>query len=219
MNPTFKTYSNVSENEVKNNNTTHFPVMEMFYSIQGEGNYSGRPAVFIRFGGCDVGCHWCDVKESWNAEDHNILDIDEITEYVKSQGANFVVITGGEPAMYDLSKLTEKLKNEQVYIAIETSGVYPLRGDFDWVCFSPKKFKAPHESIYSKANELKVIVFNSSDLKWAEGHALKVEEHCKLYLQPEWDKREENTPLIIDYIKQNQHWNVSIQTHKYIGVE
>lgn len=193
--------------------------MEMFYSIQGEGNFSGKPAVFIRLGGCDVGCHWCDVKESWNADEHPSKSIDEIIAYIESQGAKFVVITGGEPTMYDLTFLTQDLKKNGVYIAIETSGVYPLKGSFDWVCFSPKKFKAPDESIYSKADELKVIVFNNSDFKWAEGHASKVKKDCKLYLQPEWDKREANTPLIINYIKENQDWNISLQTHKYIGVE
>lgn len=196
-----------------------FPVMEMFYSIQGEGNYTGRPAVFIRLGGCDVGCHWCDVKESWDADAHPETTVAQIIEYVASQGANFVVITGGEPAMYDLSSLTKALKDKDIYIALETSGVYQLKGDFDWVCFSPKKFKPPVEELYDLANELKVIVFNSSDIDWAEGHASKINSECKLYLQTEWDKREKNTPLIIDYIKQNQRWNISLQTHKYIGVE
>jgi organic radical activating enzyme len=200
-------------------NTAPIPVMEMFYSVQGEGNYSGRPAVFVRLGGCDVGCHWCDVKESWDAENHPIKSVGEIVSYVTSHGAEFVVITGGEPAMYDLNDLTAALKEQDIEIAIETSGVYELKGHFDWVCFSPKKFKNPTETIYKQAHELKVIVFNNSDLEWAEGHAKKVNDQCKLYLQPEWDKREKNTPLIIDYIKSNQHWNISLQTHKYIGVE
>ena len=195
------------------------PIMEMFYSIQGEGKYSGRPAVFIRLGGCDVGCHWCDVKESWNAEAHPETSITDIITYVRSTGAKFVVITGGEPGMYDLTHLTHALHDDEIEVAIETSGVYELKGAFDWICFSPKKFKAPHASIYDTANELKVIVFHNSDLKWAEEHAEKVNTECKLYLQPEWDKRDTNTDLIIDYIKTNQHWNISLQTHKYIGVE
>ncbi len=199
--------------------TAELPVMEMFYSIQGEGNYSGRPAVFIRLGGCDVGCHWCDVKESWEAENHPSTKITDIVSYVRTQAAKFVVITGGEPAMYDLTELTNELKEEGAFIAIETSGVYPLIGHFDWICFSPKKFKPPTESIYEKAHELKVIIFHSSDLDWAEEHAKKVNNNCKLYLQPEWGKRDKNTPLIIEYIKGNQHWNISLQTHKYIGVE
>lgn len=207
--------SDLSETEIDQT----LPVMEMFYSIQGEGFYSGRPAVFIRLGGCDVGCHWCDVKESWNAEDHERKSIFEILQYVHSTQTEFVVITGGEPAMYDLKILTSKLSEDGIEIAIETSGVYPLTGNFDWVCFSPKKFKAPLEHIYLIANELKVIVFHPSDLEWAEDHAKKTNKDCLLYLQPEWDKREKNTPLIIDYIKSNQHWNISLQTHKYIGVE
>lgn len=195
------------------------PVMEMFYSIQGEGNYTGKPAVFVRLGGCDVGCVWCDVKESWDAKAHAQIDVKTIVDYVRSQGANFVVITGGEPALYDLSKLTSSLHESGILIAIETSGVYPLTGDFDWICFSPKKFKSPDESIYTKAHELKVVVFHPSDIEWAETHASKVSLKCKLYLQPEWDKREKNTPLIVDYVKNNQKWNISLQTHKYIGVE
>lgn len=207
----------MSEVITKNNRT--LPVMEMFYSIQGEGNYSGRPAVFVRLGGCDVGCHWCDVKDSWDASAHPLMNEEDILMYVNSHKAKFVVITGGEPAMYDLTELTEKLKAAGIYIAIETSGVYPLKGHFDWICFSPKKFKKPEHDIYPKANELKVIIFHPSDLSWAEEHASKVNENCKLYLQPEWDKRETNTSLIIDYIKKHQHWNISIQSHKYIGVE
>ncbi|CAG5078645.1 7-carboxy-7-deazaguanine synthase QueE [Parvicella tangerina] len=204
----------------KNDNKgSSLPIMEMFYSIQGEGYYSGRPAVFIRLGGCDVGCHWCDVKESWEAQDHPQKSIDEIVHFVKEQGANFVVITGGEPAMYDLTELTNELHKENIFIALETSGVYSIKGQFDWICFSPKKFKAPTDEVYHIANELKVIVFNRSDLSWAEGHRQKVAENCKLYLQPEWSKKEENTDLIIDYIKANHNWNISLQTHKYIGVE
>lgn len=204
---------------MKEEKVLQIPVMEMFYSIQGEGNFSGRPAVFVRLGGCDVGCVWCDVKESWDALKHPPTSIEDIVSFVTGHNASFVVITGGEPAMYDLSALTDLLHQHGVEIAIETSGVYPLKGSFDWVCFSPKKFKAPDESIYPLANELKVIVFHPSDLDWAEGHAEKVATDCKLYLQAEWEKREKSTPLIIDYIKKNQKWNISIQTHKYIGVE
>jgi organic radical activating enzyme len=198
---------------------TALPLMEQFYSIQGEGYYSGRPAVFVRLGGCDVGCVWCDVKESWNAEDHPFTSLEEITTFAKNSGTEFVVITGGEPAMYDLTELTKSLHELNVEIALETSGVYPIQGEIDWICFSPKKFKAPHEDIYSKAHELKVIVFHKSDLQWAEGHAKKVNKSCKLYLQPEWGKKEEMTELIVDYVKQNPKWNISLQTHKYINVE
>lgn len=194
------------------------PIMEQFYSVQGEGFYSGRPAFFIRLAGCDVGCVWCDVKESWDAEEHEIKAIDSIAKEVQETNADFVVITGGEPAMYDLTELTKALKAINCYLAIETSGVYELSGEIDWVCFSPKKFKAPHESIYAKAHELKVIVFNKHDLKWAEEHADKLNKNCKLYLQTEWGKSDEMLPLIIDYIKENPKWTLSLQTHKYINV-
>lgn len=194
------------------------PIMEQFYSVQGEGFYSGRPAFFIRLAGCDVGCVWCDVKESWDAEEHEIKAIDSIAKEVQETNADFVVITGGEPAMYDLTELTKALKAINCYLAIETSGVYELSGEIDWVCFSPKKFKAPHESIYTKAHELKVIVFNKHDLKWAEEHADKLNKNCKLYLQTEWGKSDEMLPLIIDYIKENPKWTLSLQTHKYINV-
>ncbi len=201
-----------------NINKTHLPLMEMFYSIQGEGFYAGRPAVFIRLGGCDVGCVWCDVKESWDAAKHPDTSIEEIVKFVKESNTKFVVITGGEPAMYDLNSLTMSLHTLGVEIAIETSGVYTLSGELDWICFSPKKFKPPTEEIYAIANELKVIVFHKSDLEWAENHARKLNSNCKLYLQPEWSKKEEMTALIIEYIKRNTHWNISIQTHKYVDV-
>ena len=196
----------------------NLPIMEQFYSIQGEGFYSGKPAYFIRIAGCDVGCVWCDVKESWDANDHTFLSVASILEKVKATKANFIVITGGEPAMYDLTDLTTALKNINCEIAIETSGVYPLSGQIDWICFSPKKFKAPTESIYAQANELKIIIFNKHDFAWAEEHARKLNKDCKLYLQTEWSKREQLLPLIIDYVKENPKWTLSTQVHKYIDV-
>jgi len=192
--------------------------MEQFYSIQGEGYYSGRPAVFIRLAGCDVGCVWCDVKESWDRNEHEMTSIKKIISDVKETNCKFVVITGGEPAMYDLTRLTNELNLLGCEIAIETSGVYPIVGNFDWICFSPKKFKAPDETVFEQANELKVIVFNKSDFGWALGHALKVGEDCKLFLQPEWSKEKEITPLIIDFVKNNPEWNISLQTHKYLDI-
>lgn len=198
--------------------TDGLPLMESFYSIQGEGFYSGRPAFFIRLGGCDVGCYWCDVKESWDAEKHDVNTVEEILNKVKKTDAKFVVITGGEPAMYNLTNLTQKLKKQNYYIAIETSGVYKIEGNIDWICFSPKKFKQPHLETYSIANEIKVIVCNKHDLIWAEEHADKLNKNCKLYLQPEWDKREKILPIIMEYIKKNPKWNLSLQTHKYINV-
>lgn len=207
-----------TEQEIEIKKGLDFPVMEYFYSIQGEGYYSGRAAFFIRIAGCDVGCVWCDVKESWDKNEHEVLSVSFLLEEVKKSGTNFVVITGGEPAMYDLTFLTQQLKEQGIYVAIETSGAYPLKGDFDWVCLSPKKFKAPVESVIKQANELKVIVFNKHDFKWGEQHAAEVNENCKLFLQPEWSKNEEMSNLIVDYVKENPKWNISLQTHKYLGV-
>jgi organic radical activating enzyme len=192
--------------------------MEHFFSIQGEGKYSGKAAYFVRVAGCDVGCVWCDVKESWDKEQHALLSLSEIIENVVNNNANFVVLTGGEPAMYDLHPLVDQLKSLGIMVAIETSGCYPLKGNVDWYCFSPKKFKAPCEEAYIKANELKVIVSHPSDLDWAKSHALKVSHECQLYLQPEWSKAEKLLPLIIDFVKSNQTWKISLQTHKFMNI-
>lgn len=194
------------------------PLMEQFYTLQGEGRYSGRPAVFIRLGGCDVGCTWCDVKESWNENEHPLVTIDKIVEDVLSTGCNFVVITGGEPTLYDLTKLTSMLKEKNIEIAIETSGTNTLKGKFDWVTFSPKKFKKPINEYYSCSDELKVVVFHSSDLRWAQKHADKLNNTCDCYLQPEWSKQDELMPLILDFIKSNPSWKLSLQTHKFIDI-
>jgi organic radical activating enzyme len=194
------------------------PVMERFYTIQGEGRYAGRAAYFIRLAGCDVGCVWCDVKESWDAEIHPLLEIDAIIEEIKHTPTEFVVITGGEPAMYDLTTLVQKLHDNNWEVAIETSGCYPLKGEIDWYCFSPKKFKVACEEAYQKASELKVVVFNKSDFEWAEKHASLVNSNCLLYLQPEWSKQEQLLPVIIDYVKSNPKWKVSLQTHKFMNI-
>jgi organic radical activating enzyme len=194
------------------------PIMEHFYTIQGEGYYSGRAAYFVRLAGCDVGCVWCDVKESWEVDKHPIMSLNEIMKNILDSKTDFVVITGGEPAMYDLSYFVNELKKNQIETAIETSGCYELKGDIDWYCFSPKKFKAPTNESYERANELKVVIFHESDLEWAESHAQKVGSHCKLYLQPEWSKQEKNLPKIIDYVKRNPSWNISLQTHKYMQI-
>lgn len=192
--------------------------MEAFYTIQGEGFHAGRAAFFIRTAGCDVGCVWCDVKESWDKDAHPNTPITKIIDQVKSSGTDFVVITGGEPAMYDLQPLTSALKEVGMEIAIETSGAYPLSGQLDWVCLSPKKFKFPLEENYRQADELKMIIFNSSDFKWAEELMLKVKPTCKLYLQTEWDKSNKMLPLIIDYVKTHNEWKISTQTHKYLNI-
>ena len=195
-----------------------YPIMEHFFTIQGEGTYSGRAAYFIRIAGCDVGCVWCDVKESWDKDQHTTMTIKEIIEKVTESKTDFVVITGGEPAMYDLRPLVDQLKSLGITIAIETSGCYSLQGDVDWYCFSPKKFKAPCDEAYVRANELKVIISHPSDLEWANKHAEKVLDSCHLFLQPEWSKTEKLLPLIISYVKGNLKWKISLQTHKFMNI-
>lgn len=196
----------------------YLPVMESFYTIQGEGFFSGTPAYFIRLGGCDVGCVWCDVKESWDASQFDWVDVDQLTKEAKESGAQVVVITGGEPLMYDLSELTRSIKEAGLQTNIETSGVYKLSGTWDWICFSPKKFKKPLEEFYQHSQELKVVTFNKSDFKWAEDHALKMNANSHLFLQPEWSKEKEMTPLIVDFVKRNPRWKISLQTHKYMDI-
>lgn len=222
-------------------NTTQqvLPVMESFYTLQGEGFHQGKAAYFIRLAGCDVGCVWCDVKDSWDADKHPRFSIDEIVEKAldevtgyKSQVAgtkqpetsnlnpatNIAVITGGEPLMHNLTQLTKALHAAGFQTNIETSGSSALSGEWDWVCLSPKKFKAPLPEVVPHAHELKVVIFNKSDFDWAEQYAAQVSPQCKLYLQPEWDKAGQNTSLIIDYIKANPQWELSLQIHKYINV-
>lgn len=201
-----------------NSSRVSLPIMESFYTLQGEGYHQGKAAFFIRLAGCDVGCHWCDVKESWNAGDHKSQTIEQITTGARNHNAKFAVITGGEPVMYELGPLCDSLIQEKFYLAIETSGAYPLSGTWHWICLSPKKTMPPKAEYYDKANELKVVVYNKNDIKWAEEHAAKVNKNCKLYLQAEWSNREIITPILIDYIKQNPKWNLSIQSHKYIDI-
>ena len=196
--------------EVPDKLQTVLPLMEDFYTIQGEGFYQGQAAYFIRLGGCDVGCVWCDVKESWNASDHPLVSVNEIVEKVKNSGSPVAVVTGGEPLMYDLTILTASLQQAGIRTHIETSGVYPISGSWDWVCITPKKFKAPDPSVPRFANELKVIVYNSSDFDWAEKFASAVSERCELFLQPEWSREKEMIPHIIDYIKANPRWKISM---------
>ncbi|WP_462265393.1 7-carboxy-7-deazaguanine synthase QueE [Mucilaginibacter sp.] len=197
---------------------TLLPLMEEFYTIQGEGYNTGKAAYFIRLAGCDVGCHWCDVKESWDAELYPLTAADVIIQHAAQHPAKAVVITGGEPLMYNLEYLTLQLQQQQIRTFIETSGAYPLTGYWDWICLSPKKFKAPLPEVALNAHELKVIVFNKSDFLWAEQHAQMVSPQCKLYLQPEWSKVNEITPLIVDYVMNNPKWEVSLQTHKYMNI-
>ena len=192
--------------------------MERFYTIQGEGANSGKAAYFIRTAGCDVGCVWCDVKESWNPDMHPVVSVDELSADALKSGAPGVVITGGEPAMYDLSVLTKKLKQKGLQTWMETSGAYSITGEWDWICFSPKKFKKPVSQAYDLAHELKVVIANRNDFKWAQSHADKVNKNCLLYLQPEWSREEKLLPYIIDFVKANPQWRISLQTHKYMEI-
>ena len=194
------------------------PVMEEFYTIQGEGRHTGKPAYFVRIGGCDVGCHWCDVKESWNPDLHPVKSVDEVVSNAAKYPAKAAVITGGEPSMYNLDYLTSQFIAHGIRLYIETSGAYHLTGDWHWICLSPKKTAPPQAEVYDKAHELKVIVHNLSDLKWAEEHAIKVNSNCRLFLQPEWSKREDIMPIIVDYVMDNPKWNISLQTHKYLKI-
>jgi len=199
-------------------NKDRFPLMEHFYTVQGEGANAGRAAYFLRLGGCDVGCVWCDVKESWDPYVHPVVAVEEMVKLVKDAGAESVVITGGEPLMYDLSVLTDALKRAELSVWLETSGAHPFSGRWDWVVLSPKKFKQPHESAYAHADELKIVVYNKSDFAWAEKHAALVPDTCKLYLQPEWSKEKQMNGLIVEYVKQNPRWRISLQTHKYLNI-
>lgn len=206
------------KNSAPNISVDRFPVMEHFYTIQGEGTNSGKPAYFIRLGGCDVGCVWCDVKESWDAAKHSLYDISEITSWLSSVRSSNVVITGGEPMMYQLDSLCQSIHEAGKKLFLETSGAYPLSGEWDWICVSPKKFKPPLPEVLQRADELKVIVYNKSDLDWAMQHATKVSKSCKLFLQPEHSVFEKVIPLIIDFVKSNPQWSVSLQAHKFMNI-
>lgn len=214
----------IDHTEIQNLNTDpgihpgRLPVMEHFYTLQGEGFYQGQAAYFIRLGGCDVGCVWCDVKDSWDAGKHPLVSIDHLVQLVKQTPGQIVVITGGEPLMHDLTEFTAHLKAAGLRTHMETSGSSPLSGTWDWITLSPKKFKAPLPGILPVANELKIVVYHKSDFEWAEQFSPLVSPSCKLYLQPEWSKAPQVTPLIIDYIKSNPRWQLSLQVHKYIDV-
>lgn len=195
-----------------------YPVMEHFYTIQGEGSHTGKAAYFIRLAGCDVGCVWCDVKESWVAEKHSVKTIDELVKACISHGAKHVVITGGEPTMYPLQNLTDALHQQNMQVWLETSGAHPITGNFDWICLSPKKFKAPLVQNLSLADELKVVIFHPSDFEWAEQYAQLVKPETKLFLQPEYSRFDKMAPMIVDYVKTHPQWQFSLQMHKVINV-
>ncbi len=203
--------------EQQTNASLALPLMEQFYTIQGEGYYTGTAAYFIRLGGCDVGCHWCDVKESWDEKLHPLTPVSAIVEQAKANG-NLVVITGGEPLMWNLNELTQALQSAGIQTNMETSGAYELSGSWDWICLSPKKNKLPTQSVYDAAHELKCIIYNKHDFVFAEEQAARVNKNAKLYLQAEWSKREQMMPLIVEYVKNNPQWKISLQTHKYLDI-
>ena len=193
------------------------PLMEAFYTIQGEGFHKGKAAYFIRIGGCDVGCHWCDVKESWDADAHPIIPTNKIVnDSIKH--SNTIVVTGGEPLMWDMTPLTNQLRSNNKKVHIETSGAYKLTGTWDWICLSPKKRMNPLDEIYQVADELKVIIYNNDDLKFAENQAEKINSKAHLFLQPEWENREKMMPIMVDYVKNNPKWKISLQIHKYLNI-
>ena len=194
------------------------PLMESFYTIQGEGFHSGKAAYFIRLAGCDVGCVWCDVKESWDKAAHGMASVDDIVDEAKLSNTKIAVITGGEPLMYDLSDLTNQLRSHGFMTHLETSGAYPVSGSWDWFCLSPKKFKQPLSEVFTFADELKIIIYNKTDFYWAEKMAEKVNEKCKLFLQPEWSRAEAATKQIIDFVKNNPNWEISLQVHKFMDI-
>ena len=196
----------------------HLPVMEQFLTLQGEGRFAGHAAYFIRLGGCDVGCVWCDVKESWDMDKHPRIAVEALVGHAAESGATIAVITGGEPLMHDLGLLTTELKKKNIRTHIETSGAHEVSGTWDWITFSPKKFKAPLNDTIVCANELKVVIYNKSDFEWAEKFATQVSNNCLLYLQPEWSRSAEMNPLIVEYIKSHPQWALSLQTHKYLDI-
>ena len=210
----------IKENKIKETILLgeELPLMEHFYTIQGEGAYAGVAAYFIRIGGCDVGCHWCDVKESWEAANHPVTSVEEMIINVKQSAAKVVVITGGEPLIWNMDILTHRLKGEGFRVHIETSGAYSFSGQWDWVCLSPKKMKLPVKEAYQKADELKIIIYNQNDFLFAEEQAAKVRKDCVLLLQVEWSKRDKMNPFVVEYVKNNPQWRISVQTHKYLDI-
>lgn len=192
--------------------------MEHFYTVQGEGYHQGKASYFVRLGGCDIGCVWCDVKDSWVAENFPATPVEEIVNHVAESGARICVLTGGEPMMHDLAPFTTALHASGIKANVETSGAYPITGNWDWICVSPKRFKLPCEESLKLASELKIVIFHKNDFRLAEEYEGKVSKGCKLYLQPEWSKEQEMLPLMIDFVKQNQQWEISLQIHKYMNI-
>ena len=199
-------------------NGTSLPVVEEFFSLQGEGFHTGKAAYFIRLGGCDIGCSWCDSRFAWNPELHPMVETKAIVERVVQSGADSVVVTGGEPLTWSLDILCQELKIKNINTFIETSGAYPLSGIWDWICLSPKRNMPPVDEICNVADELKVIVRDKDDFEWAERYHEMVSKECRLFLQPEWSRFEIIVPDIIEYIKNNPIWRISLQVHKYLHI-
>jgi len=199
-------------------NGQKLPLIDEFYTVQGEAFHTGRAAYFIRIGGCDIGCSWCDTKVSWSFELHRLASIDEILKNVLDCNADTIVVTGGEPTLYQLAPLCQIMKKNNIQTHIETSGAYKLTGEWDWICLSPKKQNPPQEEIYKKADELKVIIYEPDDFRWAEETARKVNHKCKLFLQPEWSRHKKLIPEIVEYVKKNKKWRISLQAHKFMRI-
>jgi organic radical activating enzyme len=199
-------------------NGLKLPLIEEFYTVQGEGYHMGKPAYFIRLGGCDIACNWCDTKISWRADKHKLAKVERIAESAERSGAGVIVVTGGEPTSYNLMPLCNELTERNIDLHIETSGAYPLTGEWDWICLSPKKQQPPEKTIFKLANELKVIIFDEEDFEWAEECAKQVNQNCKLYLQPEWSRQSVLTQKVVEYVKQNTKWSISIQAHKFMKI-
>ncbi len=210
--------SNERDNIVDLRGGELLPLVEDFYSIQGEGYHTGKAAYFIRLGGCDVGCKWCDAKESWNPRVHPPVEVEQIVARAVACAAQSIVITGGEPLMYELLPLTSALHARGLEIFLESSGSHPFSGEFDWVCLSPKRRKAPLAEAYERADELKVVIEYEDDIAWAEECATRVRPDCRLYLQPEWSRSEQMMPTLVEYAKSHPEWSISIQTHKYMRI-
>jgi organic radical activating enzyme len=206
-----------NQKQITNNPQSTYPIVETFHSVQGEGAWTGVSAFFIRLGGCDVYCSWCDQKESWNPKKHPQQTATELAQMAKSSCPTIVVITGGEPLMHDLTTLTKELHQVNMRVHLETSGAHPFSGEFDWVTFSPKRFKLPHPSIYDRVNELKIVIVDREDLEWAESQATKVKSQTLKYLQPEWDTPQ-SQELIFEYVLKHPQWRISLQTHKFLQV-
>ncbi len=204
--------------DTKNSDGQLLPLFSEFYTIQGEGHHVGKPAYFIRLGGCDIGCHWCDTKASWNADFNSMVKVEEIANHAMENKANAVVVTGGEPSLYNLQPLCDVLHNNNIQTLIETAGTNPITGKWHWICLSPKKQKPPLYDWYRAANELKIIVFSEDDFAWAEKNTALVNKHCRLYLQPEWSNYKKLLPKIIEYVKNYPKWSISIQAHKFMNI-